>query len=83
MTVVNYYSAAWCGPCKVARPVVEQVVRENPSVQYRYIDVDHSPQDAQANGVRSVPTVIVKRDGVEVARYVGAQPKSVYESAIK
>jgi thioredoxin-like negative regulator of GroEL len=46
------------------------------------IDIDAHRELAAQKGISSVPTVIVEKDGVEVARIVGAKPKSVYENAI-
>ena len=47
------------------------------------VDIDKNRELATQKGISSVPTVIVEKNGVEVARIVGAKPKSVYENAIK
>jgi thioredoxin-like negative regulator of GroEL len=62
---------------------MQEIVSQNPSVSYQYIDVDSNPADAQANGIRSIPVVIVQKNGVETSRFVGIQSKAVYEQAIK
>jgi thioredoxin-like negative regulator of GroEL len=62
---------------------MQEIVSQNPSVSYQYIDVDSNPADAQANGIRSIPVVIVQKNGVETSRFVGVQSKTVYEQAIK
>jgi thioredoxin 1 len=83
MTIINYYSADWCKNCKPVTPILEEIARENPTVQFRYIDTEYALAEMYNNGVRSVPTVIIKKDGVETARFVGIQSKSTYEAAIK
>lgn len=83
MTLLKLYGASWCQPCKAIKPIISEILSQNPSVQYQYIDVDQRPDDAQQSGVRSVPTVIIFKGGVETNRFIGAQPKAVYEQAIK
>ena len=83
MTTIKHYTATWCGPCKALKPIMQEIASQNPSVNYQMIDVDQNQADAQANGVRSIPVVIVQKNGVETSRFVGIQPKAVYEQAIK
>lgn len=83
MIVIKQYGASWCSPCQTLKPIMREIVSQNPSVSYQYIDVDQNPSDAQTNGVRSVPVVIVMRNGIETSRIVGLQPKSVYEQALR
>lgn len=83
MTVVKHYGANWCVPCKSLKPIMQEIAAQNPSVSYQYIDVDANAADAQANGIRSIPVVIVQKNGVETSRFVGIQSKAVYEQAIK
>ena len=74
MKVILYFSAAWCGPCKQFGPVMEQVGQ---SVRVEKVDVDKLPDLAQAYNVRSVPTVVILKDGREVNRFVGVKPQSL------
>ncbi len=83
MTTIKQYGAPWCGPCRSLKPIMQEIVSQNPSVSYQYIDVDSNPADAQANGIRSIPVVIVQKNGVETSRFVGIQSKAVYEQSIK
>ena len=73
MKTMKYFSATWCGPCKVFKPVMTEIAGEGHSVQF--IDVDQSQDLAARYGVRSVPTVVIEENGVEVDRFVGGQPK--------
>ena len=70
---MKYFSATWCGPCKVFKPVMNEIAGEGHSVQF--IDVDQSPDLAQKYNVRSVPTVVVEENGSEVNRVMGAVSK--------
>jgi thioredoxin-like negative regulator of GroEL len=62
---------------------MQEIASQNPGVSYQVVDVDSNPADAQANGIRSIPVVIVQKNGVETSRFVGVQAKAVYEQAIK
>jgi thioredoxin 1 len=73
MKTVKYFSATWCGPCKVFKPIMQEIAGEGYSVEF--IDVDQEQNKAEKYGVRSVPTTVVEENGVEVSRFVGAIPK--------
>jgi thioredoxin 1 len=73
MKTMKYFSATWCGPCKVFKPVMTEIASEGYSVEF--IDVDNAQDIAQRYGIRSVPSVVIEENGIEVDRFVGAQPK--------
>ena len=73
MKIAKYFSATWCGPCKAFKPVMNEVAGEGYMVEF--LDVDNNSEMASKYGVRSVPTTIIKENGVEVNRFVGAIPK--------
>ena len=73
MKTIKYFSAAWCGPCKTFKPVMNEVAGEGHSVQF--IDIDQSSALAKQYNVRSVPTTVIEENGVEVDRFVGGLPK--------
>lgn len=83
MTTVKQYGAHWCNPCKALTPIMQQIAEQNPTINYQYIDVDHNPDEAREQGIRSVPTVVIIKDGVETNRIIGLQPRAVYEQSIK
>ena len=70
--------AAWCGPCRMIAPVVEQLATEYAGrVLVAKLDVDANPRTAQRYGAMSIPTILFFKDGHEVERVVGAQPEGV------
>ena len=73
MKTMKYFSATWCGPCKVFKPVMNEISGEGYHVEF--IDIDNLSDLAQQYNVRSVPTVVIEENGVEVDRFVGGQPK--------
>jgi len=71
-----YISAAWCGPCRMLGPTMNQLQQEGYSV--RKVDADTESNIVQQYGVRNIPTVILLNNGKEVARMVGNNPKESY-----
>jgi thioredoxin 2 len=68
--------AAWCGPCRMIAPVLEQLAAELAGrVRVAKLNIDENPQTTARFDVRSVPTLLVMKDGREVDRLVGALPK--------
>lgn len=74
---VIYFSATWCGPCKAVGKAVEDLQADFPDVEFHKVDVDEQPEQASKHSVRAMPTLVRFQDGTEVARVVGAKPKSV------
>jgi thioredoxin len=69
--------AAWCGPCRMIAPVLDELASELAGrVRVAKLNVDENPSTAARFHVRSLPTLLVFQAGREVDRIVGAQPKS-------
>jgi thioredoxin 1 len=83
MVKVKRFTAAWCGPCKQLAPIFEQLQSQIPGIIFETIDVDMDKDVALENGVTSIPTVIIEKDGQQVQRFIGIQPKSIYTNTIK
>ena len=83
MLIVKRYTATWCQPCKQLAPIFEELQRELTEVQFQTIDVDMDKESALHNGVSSIPTVILEKNGVSVYRFSGVLPKSVIAGIIK
>jgi len=68
--------AAWCGPCRMVAPVLEQIADErSEQIKITKLDVDANPISAGRYGVRAIPTLILFKNGVEAERLVGYMPK--------
>jgi len=71
------FTATWCGPCKTMLPVLTALAAEYAGrVRVVAIDVDAEQLAAQRYGVRSMPTLVLLRDGREVGRMVGSRPRA-------
>jgi thioredoxin 2 len=75
--------APWCGPCRTVGPIVDELAGELAGrVRVAKMNVDDNPATSSRFGVRSIPTLLVFKDGREVDRIVGAQPKSAIASRL-
>jgi thioredoxin 2 len=69
--------AEWCGPCHMLAPVIEQLSEELAGrIVVAKLNVDENPRTAARFNVRSIPTLLLLKNGQETNRIVGAQPKS-------
>lgn len=79
--VVDFW-AAWCGPCRIIAPVIEQLAQSRSDVVFAKLNVDENPQTASSFRVNSIPTLIFFADGEEKGRVVGAAGRAQIERAI-
>ncbi len=76
--------AAWCGPCRMVAPVVEQLAEEyDGRLKVGKIDVDSEPELASAFQVASIPTLVLVKQGAVVAASIGARPKRQLAADLK
>ncbi|MDG1774147.1 MAG: thioredoxin [Flavobacteriaceae bacterium] len=80
--VVDFW-AAWCGPCRMVGPIIDEVSDEyEGKAVVGKVDVDANQEFAAKYGVRNIPTILVFKGGEIVSRQVGVSPKQVYTDAI-
>lgn len=73
--------AAWCGPCKMIAPIVEELAQEyDGKFKIGKLDVDQNQQTAIKYGVRSIPTVLLLKGGEIKDTIIGAVPKAMFAS---
>ncbi len=76
--------AAWCGPCRMVGPIIDELSSEyDGKAVVGKIDVDSNQEFAAKYGVRNIPTVLLFKNGELVDRKVGVSPKQVYADAIE
>ncbi len=84
VSLVDFW-AEWCKPCKMQGPIVSQIAEEMSAngVKICKFDVEKNPKISQKLGIKSIPTIIVLKNGKEVERLVGLKGKGVLVKAMK
>ena len=76
--------ADWCGPCKMVAPIVDELAEEfDGKVKFAKVDVDTNPQTSVNFGIRSIPSLLVFKDGKVIDQVVGAVPKAVLKKRLE
>ncbi|MCF8368191.1 MAG: thioredoxin [Bacteroidales bacterium] len=82
VSLVDFW-AAWCGPCKVQGPIVDEIANEiGEKANICKLDIDKNQRTATKLGIRNIPTLILFKDGKPVDKFVGVKPKGVLMKAI-
>ena len=74
MKHIKLFTATWCGPCKMTKPIIEELEKEL-DILVEYYDVDTDRDMAIDMGIKSIPTIIYMEEGKEYARTSGYLPK--------
>jgi thioredoxin 1 len=75
--------AAWCGPCRVVAPVLEEIAAEREDLRIVKLNVDENQQTAAAFEVLSIPTMILFKNGQIAKKIIGAYPKRRLEAELE
>ncbi len=70
VVVVDFY-ATWCGPCKMLAPILDKVSADMPQVRFGKVDVDQAMDLARRFGIRSIPDLLIFKNGVQVDHILG------------
>jgi thioredoxin 1 len=77
---MEYYTAAWCGPCKAVRPIIEELQAAGWNIEK--IDTDQNRDRASSANIMGVPTFIIYKNNVAVRRFTGARQKGAILSEL-
>ena len=82
VSVVDFW-AEWCGPCRLVAPIIEQLAEEyDGKALIGKVNVDHNPEVSMKYGVRSIPTILIFKDGEIVEKHVGTATKATLEQKL-
>lgn len=79
IVIVDFY-ATWCGPCKMLSPILEELGEK---YQIKKINVDENEELARENGIMSIPTVFIYKDGELINKFIGYKTKEEIEKLIE
>ena len=74
--------AAWCGPCRMVAPILQELAADREDILVGKIDIDEEMELAMKFGVTSIPTLVVMKNGNVSAKSVGYQPRSSIEALL-
>lgn len=77
-----HFTAEWCGPCKMMKPMIDGIVRQHPEIEYVMIDIDRDTETAQQYSIMGVPTFIMMDGDEQKARITGAMMKQKFLDAL-
>lgn len=74
--------AAWCGPCRMLSPLVDEIAEENPQIKVGKINIDEQSELAERYNIMSIPTLLLIKNGEVTASSIGFKPKEDLEQLI-
>jgi thioredoxin 1 len=74
--------AAWCGPCRMLSPIIEQLSEEKTNIAFAKLDVDKNRAVSMRYGIMSIPTLLYFKNGALVDKTLGALPRQMVEARL-
>jgi thioredoxin 1 len=82
VSVVDFW-AEWCGPCRMITPIIEELAKDyEGKATIGKVNVDHNPETSMKYGVRSIPTILILKNGEVVDKHVGTTTKAALAQKI-
>jgi len=83
VAVIDFW-AEWCGPCRMITPIIEELSKEyDGKAKIGKVNVDENPEISKEYGIRSIPTILVLKNGEVVDKQIGATNKKVLKDKIE
>lgn len=76
------FNADWCGPCRMLRPILDEVALASDDYKIVSVNIDNEEELAEEYGVSSIPCLVLFKDGKEINRSVGLRPKDEIEEML-